>query len=385
MKIAFITNNYEPIVSGITTSINNFSECLARRGHEVYIFAPEYPNHLDHYRNVKRVFSLKLYYKEKYPLPTIRPSALAKMLASLSIDVLHAHHAFGLGQTALSVIKKYLRLPLVYTYHTMYEDYCHYVPFIGKGYLRGYVIRQAISYTNNCSAVIAPTRAVRDILIGRGCKRPIEVLPTGISKSLASFEHSPAASLQARRDNGFKDDDVILLCVTRLAEEKNCEFLLRAFSNIRVQHSGAKLLIVGGGPLETKLKKTASSLMLGNSVVFAGCVPHSQIAPFYALSDMLLFVSQTETQGLPLVEALRFGLPIVAIESAPSRELVQDQGAGIVTACNTAGFAEAVVYLLNNRETAEEIANRNRSTARRFCSEDLSIQLENIYQSVGKN
>ena len=226
MKIAFITNNYEPIVSGITTSINTFAESLNRRGHRVYIFAPDYPNYRERNKSVQRVFSVKLYYKEKYPLPVIRSSTLSQLLTGLSIDVLHSHHPFGLGQTAIRAAK-HLSLPIICTYHTMYEEYCHYIPFIGRRYLRGYIIRKALNYINHCNVVIAPTDPVKDLLIRRGCKSPVVVLPTGISHGIVGFEHTPQASLQARRGQG---DDLKYLNKLPL---NIFDFRLALFENLR--------------------------------------------------------------------------------------------------------------------------------------------------------
>ncbi|MDQ1316423.1 MAG: 1,2-diacylglycerol 3-alpha-glucosyltransferase [Candidatus Poribacteria bacterium] len=381
MKIAFVTNNFEPIISGITTSINSFYEPLSERGHDIYIFAPEYPNYYDRNPNVQRVFSLKLYYKEKYPAPLISSYKLAKAMRKLSIEVIHSHHPFGLGRTVLSAARKYLNIPIIFTYHTMYEEYSHYVPLPNKNYLKNYLKNSALDYTNNCDLVITPINALKDLLLKRGCKKPIEVLPTGITRDLTMF-NDPLRCNKIKKKYGINHQNRVFLCVSRLAQEKNCEFLIESFSNVVYKLPKAKLLIVGTGPCESKLKHMVYRLGLSSKIIFIGSVPHSEIAAFYAIGEILLFVSQTDTQGLPLIETLHFGLPIVAVKSMASKELVGELNTGILTSDSKDEFAKAIIDLSDNYELVKQYQSHNREVAKKFHIDYLSNRLEDIYHKV---
>lgn len=384
MKIAFVTNNFEPIISGITTSINCFYMSLIERGHHVYIIAPEYPKYSDNNLNIYRVFSIKLYYKEKYPIPIISSITLAKIMRELSIDIIHSHHPFGLGLTALKTAKKHLKIPIVFTYHTMYEDYSHYIPLPNKKFLQTYIKYAAINYSNKCNCVITPSESLKKLLFTRGCKKTVQVIPSGISKSLIASSNSSKLT-RIKKNYGIKEKDIVFLCVSRLAKEKNCEFLIKSFSKVKIQMPKAKLLIVGNGPTKKKLEQLVFKLGLVSNIILVGAIPHSIIADFYKIAQVLLFVSQTDTQGLPLIEALPFGLPIVAVESLASKEFVGSLNTGILTNKNEYDFSRAIIDLSAAKDLRGQYSAHNKKIAEKFCLEKLSKKMENLYKSISYN
>ncbi len=136
MRIALVTNNFTPIVSGVTTSISTLYAELTDFGHKVYIVAPNYPGYRDVDESIIRVRSIPLYYRANYPLPIFCGKELASIFNQLKIDLVHSHHPFGLGQSALIACKKYNNIPLVFTHHTLYEEYLHYIPTVIRKIVR---------------------------------------------------------------------------------------------------------------------------------------------------------------------------------------------------------------------------------------------------------
>jgi len=330
--------------------------------------------------NVIRVPSFKLYYKEKYPIPIISSTKLAGICEDLCVDILHTHHPFGLGIPALKAAKT-LNKPLVFTYHTLYEHYCHYLPVPNTEFTRYYIKKLAIDYACKCNLVIAPTKATKYMLINSGCKADIDILPTGISESLKIPANEIDTALLRNMYN-ITTNTPVLLSVSRLADEKNIGFILEVLALIKMKLPDVILLIVGGGPSLTKLQRRVKYLRLENNVIFAGPLNHCNVAKHYQIATVFVNSSKTETQGLPIIEALHFGLPVVSIESPANNELVGDLQTGIVTPDNVIKFSEAVCELLSNSLQLSRYHINNKITAKQFDSDTLTNKLQSIYMQL---
>lgn len=381
MRIAFISNNYEPIVSGITVSINSFIDGLEKLGHDVFVFAPSYPGYSERRKNVYRIPSLNIYYKARYPLPIITARSFAQAMRDYSVELIHCHHPFGLGRTALTAARNFLNVPVVFTYHTLYEYYLHYIPLPETRFLKNIVKEASIIYANKCDMVISPTSAIRDRLIELGCRSKIEILPSGISNSL-KYPAIQRDQLLLRKFHGIDKNDPVLLCVSRIAKEKNLGFLIKGFSKVINKVPKAKLVVVGDGYLLPKLIKLSNSLNTVGNIIFAGEIPHNEVANYYSIANMLLYTSTTDTQGLPLIEALHFGLPVVAIKSLSSNELVNKLGTGIVTSDSIESFVDGIVKLLYNPAIASRLKDHNLKIAKIFQIDILAKRLERNYLAL---
>ncbi len=383
MKIAFVTNTYEPIIGGVAVSVKSFYDSLSEMGHQVYILAPEFSNYCDTNPNVFRIPSIMTNYRMKYPIPYNCNGQLSQIMKNLRINIVHSHHPLWIGMSALYSSRE-LNIPIVFTYHTMYEEYAHYMPFHNIIGLKDRLQRRAIEYADSCNLVITPTIALKNILKKRGCNSAIAVLPTGISQHLTvPKESSVFNSIINRYRITFQDP--IFLCVTRLAKEKNCDFLISVSLELINRMPKAKILIVGDGHRKNELIRVVRERGKQNSILFGGDVPYSEMACFYRIANLLLFVSETETQGLPLTEALKFGLPIVALESPATNELVGKLKTGLVVKRDKCEFVKAVLELMDQPQLLRQYAQFNMSMAERFRMIDMSIKLIEIYKSVLSN
>jgi glycosyltransferase involved in cell wall biosynthesis len=381
VRIALVTNNFIPIISGVSTAVSTLYDELTAAGHSVYIFAPKFPGHFDVCSNVIRVRSIKLYYRAQYPLPLIQGRELASLLRNLSIDLVHSHHPFGLGRSALIACQRYLNIPLVFSYHTLYEEYVHYVPLPGRFLVRTYVKEGVKRYIKSCNALIVPNEQLRNRIHSKCCNIPIHVIPTGVPLSVKKIVKNKSVE-EMRQRYDISEDDLVILCVSRITKEKNIEFLLKFLPRVIAEEPKVKLLLVGDGHLAKRTKKEIKKEGLAKHFLLVGAVPYEKMPIFYTLATLLVFVSTTDTQGMPLVEALVFGLPIVAVESMASEEMVGKQKSGIVVPEQPEVFADEILKLARSSKMMSFFRNRNVELGDLMMSSRLVRQIDAVYRSI---
>ncbi len=246
MRIVMFTNTYLPFVSGVARSVETFSDDLWMLGHEVHVVCPTFKGATQSTERVFRVPAIQNFNGSDFSVRIPLPGAISQHLHKFNPDLIHAHHPFLLGDTALRAARE-LGRPLVFTHHTMYEDYTHYVPG-NQERLRQFVVRLSIDYANFCDHVIAPSESVAALLHGRGVESPITVIPTGID--LAVFSSGNGRAI--REELGISPNCKVIGHLGRLAPEKNLEYLAEAITHYLCHKAGADscCLMVGSGPSE---------------------------------------------------------------------------------------------------------------------------------------
>lgn len=374
MKIGIFTNNYKPRLCGVAISIDTFTKELRRMGHKVYIFAPSIPGYKDDDEDVFRVPSIP-YYKDKtiaLPIPWVR--GLSKLIQSF--DVIHCQHPFLLGKLGARFAKKN-HIPLVLTYHTRYEEYAYYAPF-NQRILKKMIISPAVSYANRCDLVIVPTNGTKEILLKNGVKRRIERVPTGIE--LSCFENIPSGII--RHLYGIPDDTRILLYLGRIAKEKNLPFLIEAFKEVIKYVPSTVLMVVGYGPFEKGLQRLVEKAGLKEKVIFCKTPTRNDVYIYYGGGEIFIFSSLTETQGLVLCEALASGLPIVAINSISTSEVIIDGFNGYLTKKDPYEFSRCVVELLIDDEKRKRFSMASKEMAKEYSSKAQAQRLVSLYMEL---
>jgi 1,2-diacylglycerol 3-alpha-glucosyltransferase len=377
MRIGLFTNNFRPLANGLATSVETFALAFRQAGHAVSVVAPRYPGLPPIEPGILRVPGLRAPTHHAYVLPLSRWPGVARAVMALHLDLFHAQHPYLIGPAAARWARRAGR-PLVFTWHTHYERYAHYVP--GPSRLMGLLaLRRALRFANRADLVIAPTAAVAAGLKARGVRAPIEVIPTGVS--LPSAFGAEARSAR-RRALGIEPQGPVFLSVGRLAREKNQAFLLHAFVRVRRDLPGARLFLVGDGDDRPRLLRLAGELGLGGAVRFVGVVPHEQVNEYCGAADLFLFPSTTETQGLVVLEALATGVPVVAVASEAAAELLADGAAGVMTPEDPQRFAASVVALWNAPERRRGMGAAGRAMAARFSPGASAARLLRWYQSL---
>ncbi len=377
MRIGLFTNNYRPLVNGLATSVETFAQAFRRAGHHVTVVAPRYPSPLNCEEGVLRVHGVRAPTHHAYVLPLAFEPRIASAVAALQLDVFHAQHPLLLGAAAARWARR-ARRPLVFTYHTHYHRYAHYVP--GPSRLVAWLaIRQATAFANRADLVVAPGPAVVRTLRAQGVRSRIAIVPTGVALPVNSAELPRMACRQAL---GLNEGSPLCLAVGRLAREKNQAFLLSAFARILQNLPNARLVLVGEGDDRPRLERLVDALGMNGRVRFVGAVPHETVGAYYQAADLFLFPSTSETQGIVVLEALAAGLPVVAVTSDAAAELLGDGQGGILTPEVAGWFARSAVELWEETERRRAMAEAGRQIAARYAPDACAARLLDLYEEV---
>jgi glycosyltransferase involved in cell wall biosynthesis len=373
LRIAIFTDSYLPYNSGVVHSIEVLHREVSLMGHQVFIFAPRYPNYIDNEENVFRFISVPPPTNPDYYLAIPFSRHLKATLKEIQPDVIHVHHPFGLGWLGLSAARQ-LGIPLVYTFHTLYEYYSHYLP-IPRRMARLLIRKICANFSNRCNVIIAPTTATAEYMRQLGVTKPLKVIPTGIKTE--EFMTGETGWLRRRYD--IKPREKILLCVGRLGPEKNIAFLLECFAEIVNDFPETRLVLVGKGPQEKELKRLAQQLTVQDKVTFTGLLTRAEVYKCYLDADIFVFASISETQGLVIPEAKFAGLPVVAVRANGVSEMVQDGVDGFLTDLSKEIFSEKIKLLLQNEKLREEMGRNALQNANKFSARNYALNILKVY------
>jgi len=376
MRIALFTECCDPIVNGVVVSVTTFARELRRLGEEVWIVAPRFPGYVDTDPRIVRVASVCFPKEPKYPLAV---PALARLnaLDRCPPDVVHTQSPWLMGRVGLRAGRRW-GVPVLFTFHTIYEEYVHYLRPLPVGWLRRRAKSMSRAYANQVDRVIAPSQGLRDILLGDGVTTPIEVLPTGIDLSLANRERLAPI----RGELGIPEEAPLLLYVGRIAPEKNVRMMLEAFAQVRRRDPRVVLLVAGGGPALEASKQAARDLGIAEAVRFAGYLARGDVFRCAAEADVFLFPSVTDTQGIVIVEAMALGVPCLATESAAVRGLVIPGRNGLLTQNDPTAFAQAALHLLADPDLRARMGQEAVHAASGYAAGPLAERLLGIYQKT---
>jgi len=313
VNIGIFTDTYFPQISGVATSIATLDLELTARGHNVFIFTSE-----DKQANIEtesgKVFRFPSVSSTIIPERHLAYRGIrkaSKLIKRYDIDLIHTQTEFTMGYLGKYIAHKH-KLPFLHTYHTMYEDYLHYVAR-GKLLTPKMVGWMTKWFCHKADRVIAPTSKVKRTLHGYNVQSPIGVIPTGIN--VDRFKRTEESMFQAailRKKLNILPEDRVIVSVGRLAEEKNIDALLHAVHHSKKCHSPIKLILVGDGPHKTSLKKLTKTLAIEDDVQFIGAVCWEEVHIYYQLCDLFVSASTTEAQGLTYFEAMAAGCVVVA-------------------------------------------------------------------------
>ncbi|MEA3274640.1 MAG: glycosyltransferase [Pseudomonadota bacterium] len=318
MNIVMLTNTYLPHVGGVARSVAAFAAEYRRRGHRVLVVAPELDNPPADETDVVRIPAIQHFNGSDFSAVLPVSGLLSEELDAFRPDIVHAHHPFLLGMTALR-IARYRELPLVFTHHTLYEQYTHYVP-ADSPTLRRFVIELATRYANLCDQVLAPSESIATLLGERGVETPLRVVPTGVD--VARFAQGDGARF--RKTLGIPAAAFVVGHLGRLAPEKNLKFLAEAVARFLEAEPRARFLLVGVGPSERATRAVFEASGLTGRLHQVGVLKEQALVDAYHAMDLFAFASRSETQGMVLTEAMAAGVPVVGLDAPGVREVLRD-------------------------------------------------------------
>lgn len=381
MRIAIFTNNYLPNPYGVTGSIESFRKQFEELGHQVFIFAPKWKGYADENPRVFRYPSISTNIKFKFPLAIPYSRKMDKIIKKLDLDIIHSQHPNLLGSAAMKWARK-KKIPLVFTWHTLYDKYAHFAVIVPEKLAAWWAIRNAKNYANRADCVITPTESVKEIIKNWGvANKNIVSISTGVEEYL--FQNPDAKKIKDKHD--IKDDELVLFLNCRLTGEKNVEFLFRSVIPVLKENKKAKLLIIGDGYLAAKLKNMANRENVRKQVIFRGVVEREEVKNYCAAGDIFVYASKSETQGMIITEAMYMGLPVVAVDAPGICDLVQDDINGFLVSEQEEEFSEAVEKLISDADLRRKFGEASARIAReKYTDKICAEKLLEVYKKVIK-
>jgi len=273
------------------------------------------------------------------------------------------------------------KIPLVFTWHTLYDQYTNFVPFLPKKFVADYMIKKAVAYANKVDAVVVPTESIIPRLREWGVRKEIFPIATGVREE----EFQDVDGKKIREKFGIKEDEIVLLMVSRLTEEKNVEFVFRSVRDI-LKNKKAKFLVISDGYLLPKLIKFCEDNGIREKVIFAGVISRKEIKNYFAAGDIFVYGSVSETQGMIITEAMYMGLPIVAVDATGPRSLILNNGNGFLVREDEKEFSEAVERLIDDADLQQRFGENSKRIAKQnFTAEICAKKMLEVYKKAIEN
>ena len=379
MNIGIFTDTYFPQISGVATSIKTLKDALEEQGHNVFIFTTTDPH-------VKKgTIEANVFRFSSVPFISFTDRRVAfrgffeatKVAREVKLDVVHTQTEFALGMIGKYVAHQ-LKIPAIHTYHTMYEDYLHYV--LNGHLLRPYHVKQFTNvYLKNMDGVIAPSKRVEALLKRYGVSIPLRVIPTGVDvKSL----NKPAIH-DVRHELGIAPDVPVLLTLSRIAGEKKINRILNVMPEIVDEFPNVQLVIAGDGPDVEILQEQVERLTLEDNVQFVGDVPHDDVGAFYKMANLFVSASDTETQGLTYIEALAAGTKCVVYDTEYTENVFDNPCFGKVFT-RPSEMRDAILSYLRENQT-EIPPDKLKAKMKQISAERFASEVHQFYEEVIEN
>lgn len=379
MNIGLFTDTYFPQLSGVATSIQTLKNSLEVDGHSVFIFTTTDP-HLG-----KGTIEPNIFRVSSVPFVSFTDRRIAvrglfqatKIAKEVKLDIVHTQTEFAMGMIGKYVAHS-LDIPAIHTYHTMYEDYLHYV--LNGHLLKPYHVKQITkAYLHKMDGVVAPSQRVKETLRRYGVTIPMRIIPTGVD--LTAINENPRRDV--RKELGLSSKDKVILTLSRVAAEKKIDQILDVLPEILEKEPNVKFVIAGDGPDVQPLKDQVARLSLEDDVTFAGSVEHSDVGNYYRMADLFVSASDTETQGLTYIEALAAGTKSVVYSTDYTENVFDNKELGCTFKTKDEMKNEILDYLKEDRFTIPENIKKNKLVD--VSAATFAHRIEDFYQDAIQN
>ncbi|MCC7434760.1 MAG: glycosyltransferase family 4 protein [Methanoregulaceae archaeon] len=374
LRIALFSDSALPILNGVSISIRSLVHELRSRGHSVTIFTAAHFKYRDPDPNTIRFPAIETPWTKGYPLafPPFYP--MLREFRKHEFDIVHTHTPFTIGYVGLRWAESH-DLPIVSTYHTLYDRYAHYIP-LPRRYIRFKIAKHTSFYYNNVDHVITPSEASMKWLQRHSVTTPVTVIPTGVSNG-AMIDRA-----EARMSLGVAPDERILLYVGRIAQEKNLGTLFESVAMAFREDPRLRLWLVGDGPYREEARAMVRALGIGDRVRFVGFVPREEVDPYYAAADLFVFTSVTETQGLVVQEAMAFGLPAIVAVGGGASASVEHGVNGFIVKNEAQEVTTHIQRVLADDHLYARLSEAARDSVRGYTTADMGGRVLDLYRHV---
>lgn len=368
MNIGLFTDTYFPQLSGVATSILTLKTALEEQGHNVFIFTTTDP-HLEKGKVEPNIFRFS-----SMPFVSFTDRRIAyrglfeavKLAKKVDLDIVHTQTEFALGLIGKYVAHQ-LNIPAIHTYHTMYEDYLHYV--LNGRLLKPYQVQQVTrTYLKNMAGVIAPSKRVEDLLTRYEVGIPMRVIPTGVDIAAMNVE----TGQDIRQKLGISPETKVILTLSRVAQEKKIDQIIKFMPELLKKDANTVFVVAGDGPDMDQLTALVKELGLEQKIIFTGAVDHGDVGDYYRMADLFVSASDTETQGLTYIEALAAGTRCIVYKTDYTDNVFDNEDLGACFANYDEMHSLMMTYLEKSRKDIDDTILQNKLeelSAAHFASE----------------
>lgn len=384
MNIGLFTDTYYPELNGVANSVYLLKKELEKRGHNVYVITTKTPGAPSSEKGVFRVPSKSVSFVPERRLGLFYHPKIALQIHKMKLDIIHTNTEFAIGMFG-RIMAHELFVPVVHTYHTIYEDYTHYIKKYISSEKRAKQFAKMYSKfsVRGAEELIVPTKKVAELMQRYKVKPDINIIPTGIDLSKFRNEDSQAQKNKLKQSLGIPKDNKVILYLGRVSEEKNIDEIMDYLDDYMIDNPDVTFLVVGDGPHKITLEKKAKGLKHKKQMIFAGSKPWDEINHYYQLGDVFVSASTSETQGLTYIEALASGVPVVARKD-PCLDGVLFNGENGYEFEDEKSFGDAIDAVLKNGEHID-FRKKAIDSVSKFSTEQFAAKVENIYYHVTKN
>lgn len=389
MKIGIFTDAYEPHISGVTTSINMLKQALENMHHEVYIVTANLESNKFIYDEENKTIKLPgvktgIY---NFKLTSICSKKAMKIIKSWNLDIIHSQTEFGVGFLSRVAARK-LNIPVVHTYHTLYEDYVHYVT---RNHFNKTAKKLAIKVTkyyceDKCDELIVPTKKIQDLFVNRyNIKKNAHIIPTGIDINRFKKDKTMNEEIvKIKKKYNLKDTDFCIGSVGRIAKEKSFDKIIYNIKDLVGVNNSIKLMLVGGGPEIDNLRNLVKKLELEENVIFTDKVLYDLVPAYFNTFDIVVSYSKTETQGLTIIEGLAASKPTICINDDSFKSMVEHNYNGFLFNDDDE-FKKYVLMLLANKKLYNELSLNALNSTYKYSKEVFASEVLKVYHKAISN
>lgn len=373
LRIVFVTNNYTPYSGGVVSSINALMHELQKAGHEVFIITLDFlgKTNGDPEYVIRVPCPIKFTYKTNcIAIPWQAKSYIYRTINKIKPDIIHSHHPFLLGNAARIVAKK-LSIPIIFTYHTLYEHYVHYIP-LPRCITRAITKKLVLRFCDRINGIVVPSSAVKEYLNREGVQTPVAVIPSGLQSIFLSTKKPIKLPSNGRVPH--------LLAVSRFVKEKNIPFLFDVF---KILNGNFILTLVGYGAEYESIKMHAyQKLKLSQQQVrFVHKPSKVELLSLYREADLFLFSSTTDTQGVVIAEAMASGTPVIAVNGPGQRDIIKNGYNGFLVK-NAHHMAHIIKVVTSNEALLTTLQERAWQTSQQYAPDIITRKILAFYHAI---
>ncbi len=289
-------------------------------------------------------------------------SILKKIIKHFQPDILHAHYATSYGLVgALS----------------------NFHPFIisswGSDVMKfpnkNFVAKSILKYNFKQADLLCATSYTIEEYINQVMPLPVTVIPFGIDIDI--FKPKKVQSL-------FSENDFVLGSIKPIESLYNTDILIRSFAKLLPKYDNLKLVIIGEGTEQNALKELCKELRISEKVLFTGRIPFKEISNYYNMIDILVNISEYESFGVSVVEAMACGTPVVVTNVGGLKEVVKDDSVGLkVNVGDVDDTVKAIERLMTDKDLYDQIAiNARKHVVEKYNWEDNLKQMIDEYKKI---